>query len=83
MEIILVKSDLMNNSGVVTVLVHPDDYECLKANFENISNVFTEPLIVSPPVGEVTAPKKNCTCSICGEKFESHDELYAHFDNKH
>lgn len=57
----------MEESGTVTVLVHPDDYEVLKKGFEVISGAFSEvpaePLFTSPPevVTDVVDAKEGCS----------------------
>lgn len=67
MKVILVKSVLMEESGTVTVLGHPDDYEVLKKGFEVVSGAFSEvlaePLLASPPevVTDVVDAKEGCS----------------------
>lgn len=42
------------------VSAHKDDYDYLKANFERVSEVLAEPLVVSPPEGgEMLPVEKN------------------------
>ena len=56
MKVILVKSFLMEKRGAVTMLVHPEDYDCLKDNFERVCDVLSEPLFSSPQGGGEVAP---------------------------
>lgn len=61
MEIVLVKSGLIERSGKVIILAHGDDYDLVKNGLDNMKSTLAEPLL-SPPIEEVAVQPQD-TCS--------------------
>jgi hypothetical protein len=75
MKIILVRNDFMSKSGTVTILAHKDEYDAIKSNLEKIEKVLlTEPIVSAPQVHG---------CKVCGENFDSPEDLFFHYDECH